>query len=35
VQGARLALTQNGGGMLGGEEAAMGIHVFEGPGRSA
>ncbi len=29
VQGARMALAQNGGGMLDGEEAAVGIHVLE------
>jgi acetyl-CoA acyltransferase len=33
VGGARLALAQNGGGMLEGEEAAMGIHILEAPGR--
>lgn len=33
VEGARLALAQNGGGMLEGEEAAMGIHILEGPAR--
>jgi len=31
VDGARLALAQNGGGMVGGEEAAMGIHILEAP----
>ncbi|MFW5925310.1 MAG: thiolase family protein [Myxococcota bacterium] len=35
VEGARLALAQNGGGMLEGEEAAMGIHILEAPGRRA
>lgn len=29
VQGARMALAENGGGALGKEEAAMGIHIFE------
>ncbi len=29
VEGARIGLTQNGGGALGVEEAAMGIHVLE------
>lgn len=33
VAGARLALAQNGGGFLGEEEAAMTIHVLEGPAR--
>jgi acetyl-CoA acetyltransferase len=33
VAGARLALAQNGGGFLGGEEAACGVHVLEGRGR--
>lgn len=31
VQRARVALAQNGGGFLGAEEAAMGIHVLEAP----
>ena len=31
VSGARIALAQNGGGFLGEEEAAMAIHVLEGP----
>ncbi len=31
VPGARIALAQNGGGMVGGEEAAMGIHILEAP----
>lgn len=30
VEGARIGMTQNGGGMLGVEEAAMGIHILEG-----
>ncbi len=30
VAGARIGMAQNGGGMLGVEEAAMGIHVLEG-----
>jgi acetyl-CoA acyltransferase len=34
VAGARLALAENGGGALGSEEAAMCLHVFEGPPRS-
>ncbi len=29
VEGCRLALAENGGGSLGGEEAAMGVHVLE------
>jgi len=29
VQGARIALAENGGGVLGNEEAAMCIHIFE------
>ncbi|MCZ7687674.1 MAG: hypothetical protein M5U28_56610 [Sandaracinaceae bacterium] len=33
VERARVALAQNGGGMLQGEEAAMGVHVLEAPGR--
>lgn len=32
VEGARIGLTQNGGGALGVEEAAMGIHLLESPG---
>lgn len=31
VQGARIALAENGGGVLGNEEAAMCIHILEGP----
>ncbi len=31
VEGARIALAENGGGALGQEEAAMCIHIFEGP----
>lgn len=31
VAGARIALAQNGGGFLGEEEAAMAIHILEGP----
>ncbi len=31
VTGARIALAQNGGGFLGEEEAAMAIHILEGP----
>ncbi|MCB0219483.1 MAG: thiolase family protein [Chrysiogenetes bacterium] len=31
VEGARIGLTQNGGGALGVEEAAMGIHLLEAP----
>jgi acetyl-CoA acetyltransferase len=33
VQGARLALAENGGGALGQEEAAMCIHILEAPSR--
>jgi len=33
VERARIALAQNGGGFLGEEEAAMAIHVLEGPAR--
>jgi acetyl-CoA acetyltransferase len=29
VKGARLALAENGGGNIGVEEAAMGIHILE------
>lgn len=29
VEGARLALTENGGGVIGIEEAAMGVHILE------
>jgi hypothetical protein len=29
VEGARLGLTENGGGTLGFEEASMTIHIFE------
>jgi acetyl-CoA acetyltransferase len=31
VEGARLGLTQNGGGFIGNGEAALAIHIFEGP----
>jgi acetyl-CoA acyltransferase len=34
VQGARLALAQNGGGNIGLEEAAMCIHILEAPPRA-
>ncbi|HOO71737.1 MAG TPA: thiolase family protein [Spirochaetota bacterium] len=33
VRGARIALAENGGGALGQEEAAMCIHILEGPGK--
>ena len=33
VQGARIALAENGGGALGQEEAAMCIHILEAPSR--
>jgi acetyl-CoA acetyltransferase len=33
VEGARIALAENGGGALGQEEAAMCIHIFEAPSR--
>jgi acetyl-CoA acetyltransferase len=33
VEGARLALAENGGGALGNEEAAMCLHIFEKPGK--
>jgi len=33
VEGARIALAENGGGALGQEEAAMCIHILEGPKR--
>lgn len=33
VQGARIALAENGGGALGQEEAAMCIHILEAPGK--
>jgi acetyl-CoA acyltransferase len=33
VQGARIALAENGGGALGQEEAAMCIHILEAPAR--
>jgi len=33
VAGARIGLAQNGGGFLGGEEAAMSVHVLEAPTR--
>lgn len=33
VEGARLALTENGGGFIGVGEAAVAVHVFEGPAR--
>jgi acetyl-CoA acetyltransferase len=31
VEGARLGLTQNGGGFIGNGEAALAIHILEGP----
>jgi acetyl-CoA acetyltransferase len=31
VEGARLGLTQNGGGFIGSGEAALAIHILEGP----
>ena len=31
VEGARLAIAENGGGALGVEEAAMAVHILEGP----
>ncbi len=31
VQGARLGLTENGGGFIGTGEAAIAIHILEGP----
>jgi acetyl-CoA acetyltransferase len=31
VQGARLGLTENGGGFIGRGEAAVAVHIFEGP----
>jgi acetyl-CoA acyltransferase len=31
VEGARLGLTENGGGFIGTGEAALSIHIFEGP----
>ena len=31
VQGAKIGIAENGGGALGVEEAAMCIHIFEGP----
>jgi acetyl-CoA acetyltransferase len=33
VEGARLALAENGGGALGIEEAAMCVHILEAPGK--
>ncbi|HPA72733.1 MAG TPA: thiolase family protein [Spirochaetota bacterium] len=33
VEGARIALAENGGGALGQEEAAMCIHIFEAPSK--
>lgn len=33
VEGARIALAENGGGALGQEEAAMCIHIFEAPAK--
>jgi acetyl-CoA acetyltransferase len=33
VAGARIGLAENGGGALGDEEAAMCIHIFEGPAK--
>jgi len=33
VEGARIALGENGGGALGNEEAAMCIHIFEAPSK--
>jgi acetyl-CoA acetyltransferase len=33
VEGARLGLTENGGGFIGSGEAAIAIHVLEAPGR--
>jgi acetyl-CoA acetyltransferase len=35
VSGARIGLTENGGGFLGTGEAAVAIHVFEGPPRGS
>jgi acetyl-CoA acetyltransferase len=34
VEGARLGLTENGGGFISNGEAALAIHIFEGPSRS-
>jgi acetyl-CoA acetyltransferase len=34
VEGARLGLTENGGGFLGSGEAAIAIHILEGPARA-
>ena len=31
VEGARLGMTENGGGFIGTGEAAIAIHIFEGP----
>lgn len=33
VENARLGLTENGGGMIGYKEAAIGIHILEGPNK--
>lgn len=33
VEGAKIGIAENGGGALGVEEAAMGIHILEGPSR--
>lgn len=33
VEGARIGLTENGGGFIGTGEAAVAVHIFEGPGR--
>lgn len=33
VEGARFGIAENGGGALGVEEAAMCVHIFEGPGK--
>lgn len=33
--GARIGLTENGGGFIGNGEAAVAVHIFEAPGRSA
>ena len=35
VEGARLGLTENGGGFIGTGEAAVAIHILEGPAKSA
>jgi acetyl-CoA acetyltransferase len=34
VEGARIGLTENGGGFIGTGEAAIAIHILEGPSRS-